>query len=91
MSYPATTLGIVNGQTRATLVQEAARRWRSQLIDLGGRNTLLYYKDLRSGTLDLSAADPVAVAALLGGRTMSLSPAVHPFLQEACRRGAGRL
>ncbi|GAB3864464.1 hypothetical protein GCM10027610_112860 [Dactylosporangium cerinum] len=73
MSYPATTLGTVNGQTRATLVQEASRRWRSQLIDLGGRNTLLYYKDLRSGTLDLSAADPVAVAALLGGRTMSLS------------------
>lgn len=63
----------VNGQTRAQLVQEASRRWRSQLIDLGGRNTLLYYKDLRSGTLDLSAADPVAVAALLGGRTMSLT------------------
>ncbi len=69
----AVTLGTVNGQTRATLVQEASRRWRSQLIDLGGRNTLLYYKDLRSGTLDLSAADPVAVAALLGGRTMSLT------------------
>ncbi|MFF5229946.1 AAA domain-containing protein [Dactylosporangium sp. NPDC000521] len=63
----------MDGRSRATLVQEAARRWRSQLIDLGGRNTLLYYKDLRSGTLDLSAADPVAVSALLGGRTMSLT------------------
>ncbi|WP_432980575.1 AAA domain-containing protein [Dactylosporangium sp. CA-233914] len=57
---------------RGTLVQEAARRWRSQLIDLGGRNTLLYYRDLRVGTLDLSAADPVALQALLGGRTLPL-------------------
>ncbi|GAA2363303.1 hypothetical protein GCM10010170_060080 [Dactylosporangium salmoneum] len=57
---------------RGALVQEAARRWRSQLIDLGGRNTLLYYRDLRSGTLDLSAADPVSLQSLLGGRTLSL-------------------
>ncbi|MFI5913548.1 AAA domain-containing protein [Dactylosporangium sp. NPDC051541] len=57
---------------RGTLVQEAARRWRSQLIDLGGRNTLLFYRDLRAGTLDLSAADPVALQALLGGRTLPL-------------------
>jgi very-short-patch-repair endonuclease len=28
---------------------------------LGGRNTLLYYKDRRAGTLDLAAADPVAL------------------------------
>jgi very-short-patch-repair endonuclease len=31
------------------------------LTDLGGRNTLLYYKDWRAGTLDLAAADPPAV------------------------------
>ncbi|WP_190248968.1 DUF4011 domain-containing protein, partial [Dactylosporangium sucinum] len=60
------------GDSRAELVQAAARRWRSQLIDLGGRNTLLYYRDLRAGTLDLSAADSVAVEALLGGRTLPL-------------------
>ncbi|MFG2038091.1 AAA domain-containing protein [Dactylosporangium sp. NPDC048998] len=57
---------------RGALVQEASRRWRSQLIDLGGRNTLLYYRDLRAGTLDLSAADPVSLEALLGGRTLPL-------------------
>ncbi|MET7395248.1 AAA domain-containing protein [Dactylosporangium sp. NPDC005572] len=60
------------GDSRAELVQAAARRWRSQLIDLGGRNTLLYYRDLRAGTLDLSAAEGVAVEALLGGRTLPL-------------------
>ncbi|WP_433611085.1 AAA domain-containing protein [Dactylosporangium sp. CA-139114] len=59
-------------EARGALVQEAARRWRSQLIDLGGRNTLLYYRDLRAGTLDLTSADPVAQQALLGGRTLPL-------------------
>lgn len=84
--------------SREALVSEAARRWRAQLIDLGGRNTLLYYRDLRAGTLDVGAAatpgrsvdsvdtgDPaghdrrtaasgeVALAALLGGRTVPLA------------------
>jgi very-short-patch-repair endonuclease len=31
------------------------------LTDLGGRNTLLYFKDRRAGTLDLAAADPAAL------------------------------
>ncbi|MGI5245709.1 AAA domain-containing protein [Dactylosporangium sp. CA-139066] len=57
---------------RGALVHEASRRWRSQLIDLGGRNTLLYYRDLRAGTLDLTGADPVSLEALLGGRTLPL-------------------
>ncbi|WP_432832062.1 AAA domain-containing protein [Dactylosporangium sp. CA-092794] len=60
------------GAARADLVQAAARRWRSQLIDLGGRNTLLYYRDLRAGTLDLTGANTVALEALLGGRTLPL-------------------
>ena len=33
----------------------------SALTDLGGRNTLLYYKDRRAGTLDLAGADPEAL------------------------------
>ncbi|HTJ31639.1 MAG TPA: AAA domain-containing protein [Dactylosporangium sp.] len=57
---------------RGSLVQEASRRWRSQLIDLGGRNTLLYYRDLRAGTLDLTGVDPLTLEALFGGRTMPL-------------------
>ncbi|MEV6928680.1 AAA domain-containing protein [Dactylosporangium sp. NPDC051485] len=70
---------------RGALVQEAARRWRSQLIDLGGRNTLLYYRDLRSGTLDLSAADPVSLQALLGGRTLPLG---HLFAERDAHAAA---
>jgi very-short-patch-repair endonuclease len=61
-----------NDRSRPALVREAARRWRSQLIDLGGRNTLLYYRDLRAGTLDVGSGEAVALAALLGGRAMPL-------------------
>jgi very-short-patch-repair endonuclease len=58
---------------RAALVQEAARRWRGQLIDIGGRNTLLYYRDLKAGTLDLGSATSIALDALLAGRTVPLA------------------
>jgi len=43
---------------RAELIAAAQTRWIAALTDLGGRNTLLYYKDRRVGTLDLAAADP---------------------------------
>src|SRR6266568_1357385 len=46
---------------RAALIEAAQGRWAAALTDLGGRNTLLYYKDRRAGTLDLAAADPVAL------------------------------
>ncbi len=47
---------------RAELIEAAQARWASALTDLGGRNTLLYYKDRRSGTLDLAGADEQALA-----------------------------
>lgn len=43
---------------RGDLIAAAQANWISALTDLGGRNTLLYYKDRRAGTLDLAAADP---------------------------------
>ena len=46
---------------RIELIEAAQARWAAALTDLGGRNTLLYYKDRRSGTLDLAAADPAAL------------------------------
>lgn len=61
---------------RVAAVERAQQVWTGQLVDLGGRNTLLYYRDLKVGTLDLSpgsAADPVAVEQLLGSHTMALS------------------
>ncbi|HYY18663.1 MAG TPA: DUF4011 domain-containing protein, partial [Streptosporangiaceae bacterium] len=61
---------------RWALIDRAVRTWTGELIDLGGRNTLLYYRDLRQGTLDIGPASPasdVAVDQLLSSRTMRLS------------------
>ncbi len=46
---------------RAELIAAAQAGWVAALTDLGGRNTLLYYKDRRAGTLDLAGADPAAL------------------------------
>jgi very-short-patch-repair endonuclease len=46
---------------RAALIEAAQARWVAALTDLGGRNTLIYYKDRRAGTLDLAVADPAAL------------------------------
>jgi len=48
----------VNDARRLELISAAQRQWVDALTDLGGRNTLLYYKDRRAGTLDLASADP---------------------------------
>ena len=64
------------GAERLTLIDRAVRTWTGELIDLGGRNTLLYYRDLKQGTLDIGPASPandVAVDQLLSSRTMRLS------------------
>jgi very-short-patch-repair endonuclease len=53
---------------RKAAVEAAAKGWARQLIDLGGRNTLLYYRDLKAGTLDLTTAESMALEALVGGK-----------------------
>ena len=45
-----------------TLIERAVAKWTDQLVDLGGRNSLLHYRELRAGTLDLGgAASPDAL------------------------------
>lgn len=66
---------------RAALVAAAMKKWARELIDLGGRNTLLYYKDLKGGTLDLSGAAPSALTTLLAGRPVPLST-LYPALEN---------
>ena len=55
------------------LIEQAVDRWRSQLVDLTGRNRLIYYRELRTGTLNLQEADPLRVEALFDGRKVRLS------------------
>ena len=58
------------GATRRQLVAEAIETWKKDLIDLGGRNTLLYFRPLKRGTLDLSE---VETTPLLAGRRVRLA------------------
>lgn len=59
-----------DSSTSLEAIQRAQTIWSGQLVDLGGRYTLPYYKDLKVGTLDLgpsSAAEQMAVERLLVG------------------------
>lgn len=69
---------------RVELVQKAVKEWTAQLIDLGGRNNLIRYRDLKQGTLDLSAADARAVSALLQNKAIKVS-ALFPDPEERDR------
>ncbi|HET7475374.1 MAG TPA: AAA domain-containing protein [Dermatophilaceae bacterium] len=73
---------------RAERVAQAVAAWQRHLVDLGGRNSLLWYRDLRSGTLDLTTAHPGGVAMLMAGRATKLSDLVREpaALDEARRR-----
>ena len=70
-------------------VAAARAAWTRHLVDLGGRNTLLWYRDLPTGTLDLTTAHPGGVAMLLAGRPTRLSDLVRePAALEDARRRA---
>jgi len=78
----------VGDDPRDVRVAAAVRTWQRHLVDLGGRNTLLWYRDLPSGTLDLTAAHPGGLAMLLAGRPTKLSDLVRESsaLEDARRR-----
>ena len=67
--------------SRLGALQRAAVQWKRQLVD-PTRSPLLYYRDLKTGTLDLtpdgsgSQVNRSAVDSLLGGRRVRLSALV---------------
>jgi very-short-patch-repair endonuclease len=62
---------------RAELIAVAQAGWIDALTDLGGRNTLLYFKDRRAGTLDLAGADPAALERFLRTGSVRLTRLFH--------------
>ena len=54
-------------------MQKSVDTWIGQLVDLGGRNNMLYYRDLKQGTLDLSTVEPQVRTELLAGKAIRLS------------------
>lgn len=78
---------------RVEAVQRARTRWRHEVADLGGPNTLLWHRTSLTGTFDLNLAHPGGVAKLLSGRPTPLSDLVREqvaFLDAARRIGAIR-
>jgi len=67
----AKAVGAETADTRAGLLRAQVKVWTGQLVDLSGRNNLLFYKDLKRGSLDLSAADHVDE--VLAGKVVPLS------------------
>jgi len=63
--------------TRVEGVAAAAQRWRHELADIGGRNTLLWYQDHPRATFDLTVAHPSGVAKLLAGQRTLLTEIVR--------------
>ena len=62
--------------------------WKQQAAQLGGRDTMLHFRDSRDGSIDLSGAHPSGLAQLLAGRATRLSSLVrdHEILSDARRR-----
>ncbi|MDN6527510.1 MAG: DUF4011 domain-containing protein [Brevibacterium sp.] len=62
--------------------------WKQQAAQLGGRDTMLHFRDSRDGSIDLSGAHPSGLAQLLAGRATRLSSLVrdHEVLADARRR-----
>ncbi|MGG5261084.1 AAA domain-containing protein [Phycicoccus avicenniae] len=77
---------------RVQRVAEARAGWTRHLVELGGPNTLLWYRDLPVGTLDLSGAHLGTRSALLAGGSARLSELVRePHTLEEARTRLGRI
>jgi very-short-patch-repair endonuclease len=80
--------------TRELVVERARKAWLSRLIDTSRRNNLLFFRDLKTGTVDLREADPAGIVRLLAGeevRAHDLWPnddvtAIAAKLREIARR-----
>lgn len=72
---------------RTALVRRTIASWIDALVDMGGRNNLLHYRDLRTGTLALDGATPDALDAFVRGRTTRLTSL---FPEEQSRTDALR-
>lgn len=74
---------------RVQAVTRAVKQWTDQLIDRSARNNLLFFRDQRAGTLDLTKAAPRPVFDILAGKSRNLAhlfPAEEDALADAARR-----
>ena len=60
-------------EQRRDLVNQSRQKWISRLIDFSRRNNLLYFRELKTGTLDISNANPEVLTQLLQGTSILLT------------------
>ena len=60
-------------EQRRGLVNQSRQKWISRLIDFSRRNNLLYFRELKTGTLDVSNANPEVLTQLLQGASVLLA------------------
>ncbi|MBN9624391.1 MAG: hypothetical protein J0H06_15845, partial [Actinobacteria bacterium] len=60
-------------ERRRPTVERAVESWKTELIDLSGRNRLLYMRDLRGGTLSFDESSRAALMELVAGKRVALS------------------
>lgn len=58
---------------RLAAVEQVRSGWIRRLMDLSRRNNLLYYRELKTGTLDLTYCDQKVLTGLLVGKTVTLN------------------
>ena len=65
---------------RRAAVEGACRTWINRLIDPSRRNNLLFFRELREGTLDLSSSPKDGIAALISPSSpaVKLTDLVNP-------------
>lgn len=61
---------------RADRVEKARQVWIGRLMDTSRRNNLLYFRDLKTGSLDISTAPPDAIRRLFDGEKVPVGSAV---------------
>jgi very-short-patch-repair endonuclease len=84
---------------RRSAVDSAREGWIRQLIDLSRRNNLLYFRDLKTGTVDLSEEASKAMLPFLQGDSVALADfvsrgevlAVSAKIREMRRRAISNL
>ncbi|USQ75838.1 DUF4011 domain-containing protein [Ornithinimicrobium cryptoxanthini] len=88
MKQPVDAPGSRVGQETLSVLESAQAIWRGELAELGGRNGLLWHREMPTGTLDLTVAHPGGVAKLLAGHSTLLSELVRESvaLAETRRR-----
>ncbi len=79
----------VQTEQRTLAVQKAIESWVRKLVDFSQRNNLLYFRDLKAGTLNLDDAEPAHFDRLLAGEAVALSrlrPGETPEANERTAR-----